>query len=89
MNAAQSARPPAEHSVRVAAVQMVSTPRVDDNLRDTETLIGQAAGAGAQLVALPEYFCLMGHTDTDKVAAREADGKGPIQDFLSTQARRH
>lgn len=81
--------PVAAQTVRVAAAQMVSTPRVDDNLRAAEALIAQAAAAGAKLVALPEYFCLMGHRDEDKVAAREADGRGPIQDFLAAQARRH
>ena len=74
---------------RVAAVQMVSTTRVDDNLKTAEALIEEAAGTGAQLVALPEYFCLMGRRDTDKVAVREQDGTGPIQDFLAEQARRH
>jgi deaminated glutathione amidase len=74
---------------RVAAVQMVSSTRVDDNLETAATLIEEAAGTGAQLVALPEYFCLMGQRDTDKVAVREPDGNGPIQDFLAGQARRH
>ena len=81
--------PAASHSVRVAAVQMVSTTRVDANLRAAEDLIAQAAATGAQLVALPEYFCLMGQRDSDKVAAREADGDGPIQQFLAAQAARH
>lgn len=89
MNSAQSVKPAAPHAVRVAAVQMVSTPRVDDNLRDAAALIAQAAAAGARLVALPEYFCLMGRTDEDKVAVREADGDGPIQSFLAAEARRH
>jgi predicted amidohydrolase len=40
-------------------------------------------------VALPEYFGIMGMKDTDKVAARERDGQGPMQDFLSNEARRH
>ena len=31
----------------------------------------------------------MGMKDTDKVAARERDGDGPIQAFLAEQARRH
>jgi nitrilase len=75
--------------VRVAAVQMVSGTTVDANLRDAEALIAQAAAAGAELVALPEYFCLMGANDLDKVAAREADGHGPVQDFLADHARRH
>lgn len=76
-------------SVRVAAVQMVSKPSVEANLHDAEGLIAQAAAGGAELIALPEYFCLMGHRDTDKVAAREADGDGPVQRFLMAQARRH
>jgi nitrilase len=76
-------------TIRVAAVQMVSTTRVEDNLSTAAGLIAEAAGAGARLVALPEYFCLMGQRDTDKVERREADGQGPIQQFLSDQARQH
>ena len=75
-------------AVRVAAVQMVSKPDVAANLRDAAALIDEAVALGAQLVALPEYFCLMGR-ETDKVAAREADGSGPIQDFLAATAARH
>ena len=76
-------------TVRVAAVQMVSTPRVAENLETAAALIEEAAATGARLIALPEYFCLMGLRDTDKVAARETLGHGPIQDFLAAQARRH
>ncbi len=76
-------------SVRVAGVQMVSTTRVEENLRTAASLIAQAADGGARLIALPEYFCVMGHSDTDKVALREADGHGPIQDFLANQAHQH
>lgn len=76
-------------TVRVAGVQMVSTTDVEENLRAAAALIAQAAGGGAQVIALPEYFCLMGQRDTDKVALREADGHGPIQDFLANQARQH
>jgi len=75
--------------VRVAAVQMVSSANVEQNLRAAQQLIEEAARLGAGLVALPEYFCLMGMRDRDKVALREADGKGPIQDFLAQQAARH
>jgi deaminated glutathione amidase len=76
-------------TLRIAGVQMVSTTRVDENLRDATILIQQAAEGGARLVALPEYFCLMARRDTDKIAVREADGAGPIQEFLSQQARAH
>jgi nitrilase len=76
-------------TARVAAVQMVSGTRVDDNLRTAAALIAEAAATGARLVALPEYFCLMGKRDTDKVGVREIDGSGPIQDFLAAQAHEH
>ena len=74
---------------KVAACQMVSTPDLDTNLRSAEQLIAQAAAQGAQLVALPEYFCLMGLRDDDKVRIRETPGQGPVQDFLAEMARRH
>jgi len=74
---------------RVAALQMVSAPEVAPNLEAAERLIAAAASAGARLVALPENFYLIGRHETDKVRAREADGAGPIQDFLAHAARRH
>ncbi|MBK0391251.1 carbon-nitrogen hydrolase family protein [Ramlibacter algicola] len=75
--------------MKVAAVQMVSTPRVDDNLRAAERLLAEAAAQGCELAVLPEYFCLMGQRDTDKLGVREAAGDGPIQAFLADAARRH
>jgi nitrilase len=68
---------------------MASGPNVSANLAEAERLIATAASQGAKLVALPEYFCVMGLKETDKVAAREAEGKGPIQKFLSAQAKKH
>jgi len=65
---------------------MVSTTRLEQNLRAAEELIAEAARQGAGLVVLPEYFCLMGVRDRDKLALREADGSGPIQEFLAAQA---
>jgi len=73
----------------VAAIQMVSSTRLDDNLTQAQTWIQAAVQRGAQLVALPEYFCLLGRRDKDKLAIQETPGSGPIQDFLSHQARRH
>ncbi|MBN3789801.1 carbon-nitrogen hydrolase family protein [Burkholderia sp. Ac-20353] len=75
--------------VRVAALQMVSTPDVSRNLAEARRLIAEAAGEGAQLVLLPEYFCFMGHKDTDKLALAETYRDGPIQQFLADAARRH
>jgi predicted amidohydrolase len=74
--------------MKIAALQMVSTTDVARNLDSAATLIDQAARAGAQLVALPEYFCHLGQRDTDKLAIAEDDGAGPIQQMLSDCARR-
>jgi deaminated glutathione amidase len=71
---------------RVAALQMVSTPERERNLAEAGRLIAEAAAAGAQLVLLPEYFCFMGHKDSDKLAIREPYGDGPIQRFLAEAA---
>ena len=75
--------------LRVAAVQMASGPNVAANLAEAERLIGMAAAAGAQLVALPEYFSIMGLAETDKVQVREQPGRGPMQRFLAAQAKKH
>lgn len=73
----------------VSAIQMVSGCSLSDNLNVAGMLIDQAASSGAQLVALPEYFCLMGKNETDKLSIAESPGAGPIQEFLSDCARRH
>ena len=75
--------------MKIAAVQMVSTPDWPRNREAAESLVAQAAAAGAQLVLLPEYFCLLGQRDTDKLALAEAAGSGPIQQFLADTARTH
>ncbi|QNM94757.1 carbon-nitrogen hydrolase family protein [Chitinimonas koreensis] len=72
--------------LRIAAVQMASGPSVAANLAEAEVLIKMAAKQGARLVALPEYFAIMGLKDVDKVAVREREGEGPIQTFLSRLA---
>lgn len=74
---------------RVAAVQMSSGPDVQRNLVDAAKIICRAVEDGSQLVVLPENFALMPVTESDRLAAVEADGEGPIQTFLSEQAREH
>jgi len=75
--------------MKTAAVQMISSPEWAENRDTAARLVAQAVAAGAQLVALPEYFCLMGRRDTDKLALAEDAGSGPIQTFLSETARAH
>ncbi len=74
-------------ALQAATIQMVSGPRVADNLEAARALLAQAAGQGAELAVLPEYFCLMGLQDGDKLTAREAYGSGQVQDFLAACAR--
>jgi nitrilase len=74
--------------VKVAAIQMASGPSVTANLEEALRLIEEAAAKGAQLVVLPEYFCIMGMKDTDKLVVRENPGEGEVQDFLSETAKR-
>lgn len=73
----------------VASIQMVSSPSWEDNLNSASFQISAAKSAGATVVALPEYFCLMGHTDQDKVKICEKFGNGPIQDALRNLATQH
>ena len=74
---------------KVAAVQMVSTPDVADNIVTARRLVAEAAATGAQLVTLPEYWPIMGMLDADKVAHAEQPGQGPIQDFMAEAAKEH
>ncbi len=71
----------------VAAIQMISSPNVTDNIASARRLVRDAAARGAHLVVLPEYWPIMGMQDTDKVAHAEQPGSGPIQDFMAEIAR--
>ncbi len=81
--------------MKIAALQMVSTPEVAQNLDTARQGIEAAAREGARLVALPEYFCLMGHRDSDKLDHAEdptppgqtPPASAPIQHAMSQAAR--
>ncbi len=71
---------------KIAALQMVATPNVAENLAIAADLIANSVADGAELIVLPEDFAIMGMKDGDRVAVAEQDGNGPIQEFLQTQA---
>ena len=73
----------------VAAVQMISSPNVADNIARARALVAEAAATGATLVTLPEYWPIMGLSDSDKVGQAEQPGAGPIRDFMAEAAREH
>ncbi len=74
--------------MKLAALQMTSGPDVAANLEQARALLEAAAARGAALAALPENFSFMGLKDADKRAVAEADGSGPVQEFLAASARR-
>lgn len=92
MNASSASQicnePGSTGQVMVAAIQMVSGPSVHDNLQQAQALVQQAVQKGAQLVALPEYFCLLSPDETAKVKVAESEGQGTIQTFMSDLASR-
>jgi nitrilase len=57
--------------LRVAALQLCSTPDKSRNLAQAHGLIAEAADRGAQLVALPENFALL--TEDSRQFLREAE----------------
>jgi nitrilase len=73
--------------MKIAVVQMVSGSNVQTNIQRARSLLASAAQQGAELVVLPEYFCLMGQSDAEKLAIGEPYGHGPLQTFLSSSAR--
>ena len=75
--------------INIAAIQMVSSDTVTDNLELAHRLIAEAVSKQAKFVTLPENFPLMGKEDSDRLAIVESFGTGPIQSFLSEQSKKH
>jgi deaminated glutathione amidase len=73
---------------KVAAIQMTSGHVVEDNLAAAAELLREAKDLGADIACLPENFSFIGLKDADKLKVAEADGQGPIQEFLRDTARR-
>ncbi|HMS27447.1 MAG TPA: carbon-nitrogen hydrolase family protein [Burkholderiaceae bacterium] len=69
--------------MKVAAIQMIAGSNLDDNLSQARELLNKAACQGVELAVLPEYFCLIGSKDSEKLDIAETFGEGKIQSFLS------
>jgi nitrilase len=74
--------------MKAAALQMTSGQDVQANLAQARLLLEEAHAGEAHLAVLPENFAFMGMHDADKLAVGEAEGSGPIQDFLAETAQR-
>ena len=79
---------------RVAAIQMISTDSVRQNLEKIKESVGRCAEKGARLVLLPEYFSFMGNFEKEKLSVAETDfltseksEKSEVQEFLSSVAK--
>lgn len=75
--------------MKVAAIQMTSGLDPKSNLEVALDQIARSAELGCELVVLPEYFCLLGQRDTDKLAIAEKPGYGPLQEGIRQAASKH
>ena len=74
-------------SLKLAVLQMNSTPVVSENLQFVATQLAIAALDEVELVLLPENFAQLAKRSQDQYIEPAADGM--IKDFLSAQAARH
>ena len=74
---------------KIAAIQMASGTNISANLTEVNRQISNAVEAGAKLIVLPESFSIMSLQDSDQLKVAEDEGSGPIQDFLSSQAKKY
>ena len=75
--------------MKVAAIQMNSSDSVSDNLDLLDSLLGEAAPQGNNLVLLPENFAFMGHPKELVEKVMEDFNDGPIQSFISDKAKEY
>lgn len=74
-------------TMRVAAIQTTATADLHANLDAAAELVNRAAGDGAELVVLPEYFSVAGGNAHLRANAEAMDG--PTMTWASDLAHRH
>ena len=72
--------------MRVAAIQTTAVEELGANLDAAQTLVEEAAAAGATLVVLPEYFSVAGTPEVLRAGAEHLDG--PTVTWASSLATR-
>lgn len=75
--------------MQVAVIQLSSQDDVTKNLERVQTLVAEAARAGAKLIALPENFAFMGEEQNKREIAEstDEDSAGPITKAILTAAK--
>lgn len=75
----------------VAAVQMSSHDKTEENLSKAEALIHHAANRGVKLAVLPEAFSCMSLDTQQKqmIGQQEITAEGSIRSALSSMAKKH
>lgn len=74
-------------SLKVAAVQMESGPSKDQNVAAALGLVEEAAGRGADVIVLPEYFVYLGPEERYAEVAETVDGR--TMNHIGALAARH
>lgn len=72
-----------------AAIQMVSSDNIQQNLMQAEMLINNAVNKGASFILLPENFAFMGSDTASALPVAEVYGDGFIQNTISQLANKH
>ena len=75
--------------VNLVALQMTSTPDVDENLDTVAQALAHADIANDSVVVLPECFACFGTKDGELLSVAEPKDSGKIQKRLSALAKQH
>jgi nitrilase len=72
----------------VASIQLSSGPNVQANLLEVTKYLEEISKTQSKLVVLPENFALMPENDLSFLDNAEVIGSGPIQEFISENAKK-
>ena len=73
----------------IASIQLTSGPNIQANLLEVSKHLEEISKGKSKLVVLPENFAFMPENDISFVENAEVEGSGPIQEFISENARKY